>query len=168
MIFMIKKLNEIMSSTGKALLNLLARSALLWLILNHYGLWGKIVSGVFPATANVVDWFGLCISVVVILSLFRQPPRVVNQTPQVQQPPVIIQMLLEVEEYLTGTSLGEKVEYTLSRHKDGWTFSVDNEDWVKAGNEQFFYGEFPEECMENFFNYINSHKIDGKTLKKNT
>jgi FtsH-binding integral membrane protein len=71
---MIQKLNAILSSVGKAILNLFIRAAVLWLILGYYGL-AKRLDANFITTANVVDWFGLCIVVVVGLSLFRTPPR---------------------------------------------------------------------------------------------
>jgi hypothetical protein len=75
-------------------------------------------------------------------------------------------MMNGIENYLTSTSLGEKAEYALSRGDKGWIFSVDNAEWVDGGNEQYFHGDFPEECMDKFFDYINSHNIDEKTLKK--
>ena len=163
---MIKKLNSILSSAGKAILNLFIRAAVLWLILGYYGLAKKMDTN-FITTADVVDWFGLCIVVVVVLSLFRQPAKAVQPVTAVkEEPPVIIQMMAGVENYLTSTSLGDKAEYALHRHGDGWTFSVDSNEWVSGGNEQFFYGDFPEECMDKFFDYINSHEIDEKTLKK--
>ena len=161
---MINQLTASVSSTGKALVNIFIRSAVIWLILSYYKLIDKIIDGSFPFHAGVIDWFGFCIVLVVFLSFFRKPQAVVKQKPA--EIPPLIRQLVEVERFFAQTSLEKDVDYSINRHAGGWSFIIDSDEWKTGGNQDNFPGSCPENCLSDFFHYVNTNKIDFKTLKK--
>ena len=165
---MIKKLSDIFSSTGFAIVNIFIRAFVLWMIVTHYGLLDKIMSGVFPLKADVVDWFGFCISLVVILSFFRPPPKVVRpELVQKEQPPVLLLQLANAGDFFSATSIPEKdIQYGLTRLGNGWLFKVGTKVWEESGHPVEFTAGTPEGCLSEFFDYVNNSNIDLKTLNK--